>query len=74
MVFGNVGFLYATILAARISGSASMTVASLLSPLYWGMMSVAAIKAVVQLIHAPSFWEKTVHGLDRPEGTRHAAA
>lgn len=73
MVFGNLGFLYATILAARISGSASMTVASLLSPLYWGMMSVAAIKAVVQLIHAPSFWEKTVHGLDRPEETRRAA-
>lgn len=74
MVFGNLGFLYATILAARISGSPSMTVASLLSPLYWGMMSLAAIKAAVQLVHAPSFWEKTVHGLDRPEETRHAAA
>ena len=74
MIFGNLGFLYATILAARISGSPSMTVASLLSPLYWGMMSLAAIKAVVQLVHAPSFWEKTVHGLDRPEETRRAAA
>jgi cellulose synthase/poly-beta-1,6-N-acetylglucosamine synthase-like glycosyltransferase len=73
MVFGNLGLFYATILAARISGSPSMTVASLLSPLYWGMMSLAAVKAVLQLVHAPSFWEKTVHGLDRPEETRRAA-
>jgi hypothetical protein len=27
-------------------------------------MSLAAIKAGVQLIAAPSYWEKTVHGLD----------
>jgi hypothetical protein len=27
-------------------------------------MSLAAVKAAVQLISAPSFWEKTVHGLD----------
>jgi hypothetical protein len=27
-------------------------------------MSIAAIKALVQLVAAPSFWEKTTHGLD----------
>jgi hypothetical protein len=29
-------------------------------------MSLAAIKAFVQLLYAPNFWEKTTHGLDRP--------
>jgi hypothetical protein len=38
----------------------------LLAPVYWGMMSLAAIKAFVQLLYAPTFWEKTTHGLDRP--------
>jgi hypothetical protein len=28
------------------------------------MMSMAAIKALAQLLSSPSFWEKTVHGLD----------
>jgi len=34
-------------------------------PVYWVMMSVAAVKAFVQLFQAPTFWEKTVHGLVR---------
>jgi hypothetical protein len=29
------------------------------------MMSIAATKAVIQLVFAPNFWEKTVHGLDQ---------
>jgi len=36
-----------------------------LSPAYWVMMSIAAVKAAVQLLAAPTFWEKTAHGLDR---------
>jgi hypothetical protein len=27
-------------------------------------MSLAGVKAAIQLVSAPSFWEKTVHGLD----------
>jgi len=27
------------------------------------MMSMAAVKALSQLVGAPNFWEKTVHGL-----------
>jgi glycosyltransferase XagB len=37
--------------------------AALLVPLYWLLQSVAAIKAIYQLIFRPFFWEKTVHGL-----------
>jgi hypothetical protein len=28
------------------------------------MMSIAAVKAMWQLVVTPSFWEKTAHGLD----------
>jgi hypothetical protein len=40
--------------------------AGLLAPASWVLMSIAAIKALVQLVSMPSFWEKTVHGLDGP--------
>ncbi|MDR3599038.1 MAG: glycosyltransferase [Desulfosporosinus sp.] len=36
---------------------------ALLSPLYWFLMSIAAYKALIQLLFKPSFWEKTTHGL-----------
>ncbi|WP_283607229.1 glycosyltransferase family 2 protein [Faecalispora anaeroviscerum] len=35
----------------------------LLTPLYWVLMSVAAYKALFQLIVKPHYWEKTLHGL-----------
>ncbi len=35
----------------------------LLTPLYWVLMSVAAYKALIQLIVKPHYWEKTHHGL-----------
>jgi len=38
---------------------------ALLSPLYWALMSIAAWKGIVQLLYAPSYWEKTRHGLAR---------
>ena len=40
-------------------------VAAVLVPVYWVMMSVAALKAMWQLLITPSFWEKTTHGLHR---------
>jgi cellulose synthase/poly-beta-1,6-N-acetylglucosamine synthase-like glycosyltransferase len=39
---------------------------ALLSPLYWGLMSIAAWKGFYQLITNPFYWEKTTHGLDQP--------
>jgi LPXTG-site transpeptidase (sortase) family protein len=62
-VIGNFTILYVTILAARRSGRPSLVWAACLVPVYWVMMSMAAIKAFWQMIAAPSFWEKTTHGL-----------
>jgi cellulose synthase/poly-beta-1,6-N-acetylglucosamine synthase-like glycosyltransferase len=65
MVLGNFTLFFTWIVSARIAGSRKLVLAALLVPFYWAMMSLAVIKAAVQLISAPSFWEKTVHGLDQ---------
>jgi cellulose synthase/poly-beta-1,6-N-acetylglucosamine synthase-like glycosyltransferase len=65
LVVGNSANFYTTLVSARMTGRPGLVLAALLVPLYWVMMSVAAIKAVAQLLSSPSFWEKTAHGLDR---------
>ena len=37
----------------------------LLTPFYWLLLSVAAWRALYQLLHDPQRWEKTEHGLAR---------
>ncbi len=64
MVFGNFMIIYANILGARMGGYPDLLGAVLLAPIYWIMMSIAALKALFQLIRVPNFWEKTTHGLD----------
>lgn len=65
LAFGNFTFTYAAIVSARAAGRPGLVLAAAISPAYWVMMSIAAIKAALQLASAPSFWEKTFHGLDR---------
>lgn len=69
-IFGNFMFVYANMVVARERRTPELVMAALLSPLYWVMMWVAAVKAVLQLVTAPSFWEKTSHGLDHPRADR----
>ncbi len=63
LIFGNVATVYMYLIASRESDNAYLLVPSLTMPLYWVMMSVAAIKGCWQLIRNPSYWEKTFHGL-----------
>jgi len=44
----------------------------LLIPLHWLLLSLAAWRAVWQLIRAPQLWEKTEHGLARHSRRREA--
>jgi hypothetical protein len=67
-IFGNFLFYYLTILSARSTKKEFLLLAALLVPLYWVMMSVAALKAVWQLVVTPSLWEKTAHGLGPSTG------
>jgi len=76
MVVGNAAVTYMAMVSARTTRHPSLVIAAALQPGYWVMMSVAALKALIQLVHTPSFWEKTVHGLDRDpvEGVERVAA
>jgi len=62
-IVGGLGLLYSGVANARASGKPHLALSALLFPLYWAMMSLAAIKALVQLVFQPSYWEKTTHGL-----------
>jgi glycosyltransferase XagB len=62
--FGNFLLWYLTVLTARHTRSVGLVLAAMFVPIYWVMMSIAALKAMWQLLATPSFWEKTAHGLD----------
>lgn len=66
LLIGNFVAMYSNLVGARVSGHHRLLIPCLLYPLYWVLMSVAAIKAFWQLVARPSYWEKTVHGLDEP--------
>jgi cellulose synthase/poly-beta-1,6-N-acetylglucosamine synthase-like glycosyltransferase len=63
---GNFLVAYLTLLTCRLIHRVDLFVAALLVPVYWAMMTVAAGKALWQLITRPAFWEKTAHGLETP--------
>ena len=61
---GNFVLTYLSLMMAQdMVGKHKFHRAALLTPLYWIMMSIAAVKAAVQFVFQPSHWEKTVHGL-----------
>ena len=70
---GNFVFLYLNVAGSVQRGLFGLAKYALISPLYWGLMSLAAWKGFIQLITNPFYWEKTTHGLDTP-GAAGAAA
>ena len=62
---GNFSMVYLNLISVRADRRPELLGAALLTPVYWLMMSLAGIKAVVQLLLMPSYWEKTAHGLSR---------
>jgi cellulose synthase/poly-beta-1,6-N-acetylglucosamine synthase-like glycosyltransferase len=61
---GNFLFMYLNVIVVVDAGRDDLLIAAILSPVYWIMMSIAAVKAFYQLAATPSYWEKTFHGLD----------
>jgi cellulose synthase/poly-beta-1,6-N-acetylglucosamine synthase-like glycosyltransferase len=74
LVIGNLAFLALAAYAPLRRGLGRISPAALLTPIYWLMMSVAAWRALLQLLTRPSFWEKTDHGLSFEAKSRRAAA
>ncbi len=63
LVFGNFLYLYIHLIACAKSQQYGLIGWVFTLPLYWIMMSIAAVMAFYQLITKPHYWEKTKHGL-----------
>jgi glycosyltransferase XagB len=63
LVAGNFLYLYLHLLTCSKSEQYHLLPWALTIPLYWALMSVAAVMALFQLIVNPHHWEKTHHGL-----------
>jgi cellulose synthase/poly-beta-1,6-N-acetylglucosamine synthase-like glycosyltransferase len=62
LFFANLLLVYFGIVAALKRRYLDLVPTGLLQPLYWVLHSVAAYRALWQLIRDPHFWEKTEHG------------
>jgi cellulose synthase/poly-beta-1,6-N-acetylglucosamine synthase-like glycosyltransferase len=66
LVLGNFLFIYMTLWCATESKAYGLTGLALTYPVYWLMISVAMVKAALQLLTDHVYWEKTTHGLIEP--------
>ena len=73
LVFGNALFVYTFLLGSARRGNYDLIKYGLLAPAYWLMMSIAAGKALAQLVRNPHYWEKTRHGLHLEGGADRSA-
>jgi cellulose synthase/poly-beta-1,6-N-acetylglucosamine synthase-like glycosyltransferase len=68
LFIGNFVFLYVNLAGLMQRGYYDLIKYALLTPIYWGLMSIGAWKGLIQLFTNPFYWEKTVHGLDAQGG------
>ncbi|MEO8667054.1 MAG: glycosyltransferase family 2 protein [Bauldia sp.] len=62
LFFANLFLIYFGVVAALKRRYLDLVPTGLLQPLYWILHSIAAYKALWQLIRNPHYWEKTEHG------------
>jgi cellulose synthase/poly-beta-1,6-N-acetylglucosamine synthase-like glycosyltransferase len=66
-LLGNFVIAFLGVLTVAVTDRDDLLWAALLAPLYWVLMSVASLRATLQLIADPFHWEKTTHGLREPQ-------
>jgi cellulose synthase/poly-beta-1,6-N-acetylglucosamine synthase-like glycosyltransferase len=69
LVAGNLLFVYLAMLGPYRRGWLQLTPYGLIAPIYWLMISIAAYRAVWQLIRRPFYWDKTRHGVSHYKAT-----
>lgn len=62
LVLGNFLYVYYYMIGCVKRDQGDLVKYVFLIPIYWLMMSIAAWKALYQLITKPHYWEKTLHG------------
>ncbi|MDQ0347310.1 glycosyltransferase [Ancylobacter vacuolatus] len=70
LLAGLVGVVLSTLMGMRRRGIPGIGGVAALMPLYWLMMSAAAWRGLIELVVAPTRWEKTEHGLARTSRRR----
>ena len=65
LYLGNFVFTYMNVAGAMRRRHYDNVRFALLSPIYWGLMSVGAWKGFLQLMTKPHYWEKTIHGFSQ---------
>ncbi|MGH8104263.1 MAG: glycosyltransferase family 2 protein [bacterium] len=63
LLLGNFVFMYVNVAGSMRRGYHELVRYAIISPIYWGLMSVAAWRSLHQLIVNPHYWDKTTHGL-----------
>jgi len=74
LVIGNSCLIYLSMLAVAKRKHHSLVPQALTVPGYWVLQSIAAYKALWQLVRKPFYWEKTVHGISKFTDTEIANA
>jgi hypothetical protein len=74
LIIGNGLFLYLMMIAPYRRKWTGLSPWALTVMGYWVMMSIAAYKALGQLIFNPFYWEKTEHGLSQQTANELALA
>ncbi|MDZ7628160.1 MAG: glycosyltransferase [Parvularculaceae bacterium] len=70
LAVGNLLLIALAAYAPWRRGLGALSLAALMTPVYWLMMSAAAYLALWQLLSRPHHWEKTEHGLSESAGAR----
>jgi cellulose synthase/poly-beta-1,6-N-acetylglucosamine synthase-like glycosyltransferase len=65
LMVGNILMIYVNMMAVFKRRYYELILFAIANPIYWLMHSVAAYKALYQLIVNPFYWEKTNHGLSK---------
>lgn len=65
MLLGNMLLIYMNMLAVFKRRNYELSIVALLNPFYWTLHSIAAYKALWQLVVKPFYWEKTTHGITK---------
>lgn len=68
LLFGNFTLLVAHVAEMHREGRYNLVLSAMTIPFYWFLASIAAWKAMGQLVFRPHFWEKTVHGVSGQAG------
>ena len=70
LLSGYVSTIVLDVIGLRRRGLLAQAWVLLLTPLHWFLLSLAAWRALFQLLYAPLRWEKTEHGLARTSRRR----